>query len=193
MKKAMKLSDWAREHGIDYKTAYRLYRSNKFPRPTEQLATGTILVYEEEHPIGDSVVLYARVSSHDQKESLEHQLERLRLFAISNGYKIHQEIKEIGSGLNGHRKKLLKVLEDPNISTIIVEHKDRLARFGADYIIAALNATNRKVVIVNETECKDDLVQDMIDVLTSFCARLYGKRSAKARAKRALEACEDAN
>jgi len=183
----MKLSDWARKNGIDYKTAYRLFRSGKFPRPTEQLPTGTILVHEEEKVSGTGAILYARVSSGDQKTDLERQLNRLRDFASSKGLNIIDEISEIGSGLNGHRKKLMKILENPSISIIVVEHKDRLTRFGADYIISTLKASNRKIIIINETECKDDLVQDMIDVLTSFCARLYGRRSAKNRAKKAME------
>ena len=82
----------------------------------------------------------------------------------------------------------MRLLSNPRIRTIIVEHRDRLARFGSEYIEAALAASGRSLVVVDQTERKDDLVQDMIDVLTSFCARLYGRRSARNRAKRALEA-----
>lgn len=185
----MKLADWARKNGLDYKTAYRLFRSGKFPRPTEQLPTGTILVHDIPTTTNSSV-LYARVSSGDQKQDLERQLQRLRDFASKNGLTITDEIVEIGSGLNGHRKKLMKILENPSISIIVVEHRDRLARFGAEYISASLKSCNRQIVVVNDAECKDDLVQDMIDVLTSFCARLYGRRSAKNKAKKAMEAIQ---
>ena len=184
----MKLSDWAQKNGIDYKTAYRLFRSGKFPYPVEQLPTGTILVHEPETATTNNAVLYARGSSSDQKEDLERQKQRLRDFASKNGLHVMQEISEIGSGLNGYRKGLLRILENPSYSIIVVEHRDRLARFGSEYIISALLASKRKVFIMNDTECKDDLVQDMIDVLTSFCARLYGRRSAKNRAQKALEA-----
>jgi predicted site-specific integrase-resolvase len=88
-------------------------------------------------------------------------------------------VSEIGSGLNGHRSKISKLLADPSISTIVVEHRDRLSRFGSQYIEAALVASGRKINRRNPEEMKDDLVQDMYDVLTSFCARLYGRRSAK--------------
>jgi len=186
----MKLSDWARKQGIDYKTAYRLYRSGKFPRPTEQLPTGTILVHEMPTKTSNAA-LYGRVSSADQKPDLERQMQRLRDYAAARGLKVVQEVQEIGSGLNGHRKKLLKLLADPSISIIVVEHRDRLARFGAEFISAAMTAANRELRAINQTECNDDLVQDMVDVLTSFCARLYGKRAAKNRAKRALEATKD--
>ena len=97
----------------------------------------------------------------------------------------------LGSGLNGNREKLLKILANPSASIIIVEHRDRLARFGSDYIISALSSANREVQIINESECNDDLVQDMIDVLTSFCATLYGRRSAKNRAKKAMDAARE--
>lgn len=185
----LKLADWARKNGLDYKTAYRLFRSGKFPRQVEQLPTGTILVHELPAAT-NSAVLYARVSSGDQVADLDRQMRRLRDYAAVQGLRVVQEVQEIGSGLNGHRKKLMKVLENPSTSVIVVEHRDRLARFGSEYIESAMAASNRKVVIVNDTEMKDDLVQDMIDVLTSFCARLDGKRAARNRAKRALEATE---
>jgi Predicted site-specific integrase-resolvase len=185
----VKLSDWARKNGIDYKTAYRMFRAGTFPRPTEQLPTGTILVHELPTKTNNAV-LYARVSSSDQKEDLKRQLQRLRDYAAKEGLHVVQEVTEVGSGLNGKRKKLLKILANPSISIIVVEHRDRIARFGSEYLISTLSASNREVRIINETECNDDLVQDMIDVLTSFCARLYGRRSAKNRAKKALEAAK---
>ncbi len=95
---------------------------------------------------------------------------------------------EVGSGLNGHRSKLLGLLGDPMVGTIVVEHRDRLARFGVEYLEAALAAQGRRVVVVDETEVADDLVRDMVEVLTSFCARLYGRRSAGRRAAVTVEA-----
>ena len=92
--------------------------------------------------------------------------------------------------MNGKRTKLLSILRDPNVRTIVVEHKDRLVRFGFEYMEALLTASGRRIIVVDESEMKDDLVQDMIDVLTSFCARLYGRRSAKNRAKKALKEIE---
>jgi len=185
----MKLSVWARNNGLSYKTAWRLWKAGELPLPTEQLPTGTILVHELPTQTNNAV-LYARVSSSDQAADLERQLQRLRDFAASEGLHVVQEVREIGSGLNGHRKKLVKVLENMSASILVVEHRDRLARFGSEYVESALKASNRKVVVVNDTEMKDDLVQDMVDVLTSFCARLYGRRAARNRAKRAMEAAQ---
>jgi len=100
-------------------------------------------------------------------------------------------VTEIGSGLNGCRRKLMRLLSDPEVTTIIVEHRDRLARFGFEYIEAALMAQGRKIIVMEPGEVKDDLVQDMIELLTSFCARLYGRRSARNRVKKAMEAIEN--
>jgi len=85
----------------------------------------------------------------------------------------------------------MRLLSDPEVTTIIVEHRDRLARFGFEYIEAALMAQGRKIIVMEPGEVKDDLVQDMIELLTSFCARLYGRRSARNRVKKAMEAIEN--
>ncbi len=183
----MKLSEWARRQGIHYRTAWLWFRQGKLPVPAIQTPTGTILV-QEPVPSSDGVALYARVSSHDQKGDLERQVARLVEWAAERKMRVVRVVKEVGSGLNGKRHGLLSLLRDPQVSVIVVEHRDRLARFGAEYIEAVLSAAGRQVVVLDPEEMKDDLVQDMIDVLTSFCARLYGRRSARNRAKRALEA-----
>lgn len=187
----MKLSVWAKQIGITYNTAWRMYKAGKIPHKTEQLPTGTIIIHPATELIGDKVVLYARVSSRDQKKDLERQLERLRTFSANKSYQIAKEITEIGSGLNGRRKKLLEVLQNSQVSIILTEHKDRLTRFGYEYLEAALGAVGRRIIILNQEECKDDLVQDMLDVLTSFCGRLYGRRSARLRAERAIKAVQN--
>ena len=184
----MKLGDWAREQGVTYKTAHRWFQKGVLPVPSEQLSTGTILVHPPKAEPQRSVALYARVSGSDQREDLDRQIARLLDHAESEGLKVARGVAEVGSGLNGHRTKLLRLLRDPEIGTIVVEHRDRLARFGTELIEAALAASGRRLVVVDRSETKDDLVQDMVDVLTSFCARLYGKRGAKNRAKRALKA-----
>lgn len=136
----------------------------------------------------NNTVLYARVSSSGQKDDLERQLQRLRDYTPAQGLVVIKEVAEISSGINGKRKKLLKILRDPSASIIIVEYKDRLARFGFEQLSHALQSCQREIRVINETEDTSDLVQDMVDVLTSFCARFYGQRYAKNRAKRALEA-----
>ena len=160
------------------------------PCPTTQLATGTILVHEPAAGLPTRCALYSRVSSADQKSDADRQLQRLRDYAAANGLPVGKEVTEIGSGLNGHRKQLLRILSDPSITVVLVEHRDRLVRFGFDFLSATLEASGRAVRVINETECDDDLVRDVTEVLTSLCARLYGRRGAANRAKRALQAAE---
>jgi putative resolvase len=184
----MKLSVWARSNGLAYKTAWRMWRDGKLPIPAEQLPTGTVIVHPPAAAPADAVALYARVSSGDQRGDLERQLGRLADHASRERMTVVQAVSEVGSGLNGHRPKVMRLLADPAVRTIVVEHRDRLARFGSEYIEAALRAGGRRLAVVDETEMKDDLAQDMIAVLTSFCARLYGRRAAKDRAEKALAA-----
>ena len=160
------------------------------PVQAEQMPTGTVIIKELVAPAG-AVGLYARVSSSDQKNDLEAQLGRLVAYANSRGWVVAKAVAETGSGLNGHRPKLMKLLADTSVSVIVVEHRDRLMRFGVEYVEAALAAQGRKLVVIDPTEVKDDLVQDMIEVLTSFCARLYGRGSAKNKAKKAIEAIHE--
>jgi predicted site-specific integrase-resolvase len=101
-----------------------------------------------------------------------------------------EAVSEAGYGLNGRRPKLLKLLANPEIQTIVVEHRERLMGFGAEYVEAALAAQGRKLMLMESSEVKDDLVEDMIEVLTWFCARLYGRRSAPNKARKALQAME---
>ena len=187
----MKLSEWAKQKGISYRTAHRMFKADNLPIKYEQLPTGTIIVYPDEEISSDNkVVLYGRVSSNDQKEDLKRQMRRLKDFASAHGYTIEQEVCEIGSGLNGRRRKLNKLLCDCNVKCVVVEHKDRLTRFGFEMLEAALRASNRKIIVINETEYKEDIVQDFVDLITSMCARIYGKRGAKNRAAKALKAIE---
>lgn len=182
----MELSDWARRQGISYITAWRWFKAGKLPVPARQLPTGTILV-EEPNPQGRTV-LYARVSSADQKDDLQRQVQRLEAFAREQGWADFNVVTEIASGFNGKRKKLLRVLRDPKVSRIVVEHRDRMSRFGFEMLEAALAAAGTRVVVVEKGEVTDDLMRDLLEILTSACGRLYGRRSARNRAKRALEA-----
>src|SRR5246127_4403773 len=118
------------------------------------------------------------------KKDLEAQLGRLVVYADSHRLTIVQAVSEVGSGLKGRCPKLIKLLANPKIQTIVVEHRERLMRFGAEYVEAALTAQERKLLVMESSEVNDDLVQDMIEVLTSFCARLYGRRSARHKAKK---------
>lgn len=182
----MKLSVWAKQVGVSYKTAWRWFKAGTLPVATEQMASGTIIIKEPKVDWEGTVGIYARVSSFEQKADLDRQVARLLNFANEQGWSVRWTVSEIGSGLNGRRPKLLKLLRDCAIKVIVVEHRDRLMRFGSEYVEAALASEGRRLVIMDNEEVEDDLVADMISVLTSFCARLYGKRAAKNKAKQAV-------
>jgi predicted site-specific integrase-resolvase len=183
----MKLSEWAKLQGISYKTAWRMWRDERLPVPAEQLATGTVIIHQPVNAV-NAVALYARVSSSDQKSDLDRQLARLTEFAIAQKFSIIDAVKEVGSGLNGHGKGMMRLLRNPEAKIIVVEHRDRLMRFGFEYVESALAAQNRKVVVIESDEMTDDIVRDLHEVIVSMCARLYGKRSAKNRAQKAVDA-----
>ncbi|RAN93463.1 uncharacterized protein GAR05_05547 [Micromonospora saelicesensis] len=137
-------------------------------------------------------VVYARVSSGDQKPDLDRQVARVTVWATSQNLPVDRVVTEVGSALNGHRRKFLALLRDSAVSTIVVEHRDRFARFGAEYVEAALTAQGRRLLVVDPAEIDDDLVPDVTEILTSLCARLYGRRAAANRARRAVRAATEA-
>jgi len=188
----MKLSEWAAQQGVHYQTAWRWWKRGALPVPARQLPSGTILVDVPTVRAGTPgrTVVYARVSAHDQRGDLERQVARAVRWADGQQLAVDQVVTEVGSGLNGRRPRLARLLADPQVATIVVEHRDRLARFGVEQLQAALAAHGRRIVVADPSETTDDLVRDMVEVLTSFCARLYGRRGARNRALRALTAAK---
>jgi|SRR5919204_1292366 putative resolvase len=186
----MKLSEWAAQQGVHYQTAWRWWKRGTLPVPAHQLPTGTILVDVPWSPVGARAraVVYARVSSHDQRADLDRQISRVVRWASGQQLAVDQVVAEVGSGLNGRRPKLARLLGDPQVAVLVVEHRDRLARFGVEQLQAALAAQGRRIVVADDGETTDDLAGDMVEVLTSFCARLYGRRGARNRAQRAFTA-----
>jgi putative resolvase len=183
----MKLSEWAEQQGLTYKAAWKMFHAGKLPLRAEQLPTGTIIVHPADvKPQG--VALYARVSSADQKADLDRQLARLSGYAAAQRLLVVESVREVGSGLNGHRRNMLKLLANPQVSAIVVEHRERLMRFGFEYVEAALAAHGRRLIVMEPDELTDDIVRDLHEVIVSMCARLYGKRSAKNRAQKAMNA-----
>ncbi|MEU9545914.1 IS607 family transposase [Streptomyces mirabilis] len=106
--------------------------------------------------------------------------------AIGLGLAVAEVVTEVGSGLNGNRRKLHRVLSDPAVAVIVVDHRDRLARFGVEHLESARSASGRRLVVLDPQETTSGLVRDITEVLTSMCARLYGQRAAKNRAARAI-------
>lgn len=179
----MKLSDYAKRAGVTYKTAWRWWKAGQLD--AYQTPTGTVIVRDAAIPVRHQgrIVLYARVSSVDQKSDLDRQTQRLRDYAAAKGYVVAKEVSEIASGLNDHRPKLAKLLTDPTIGILIVEHRDRLTRFGFEYIRQLLETQGRQVEVLYPTDTDDDLVDDFVAIITSLAARIYGRRQSKRRAE----------
>jgi putative resolvase len=187
----MELSDWARANGVHPKTAYRWWRDGTLPVPARQINARVILVDDAASlnraaPNYSAVGLSARVSSHDQRSDLDRQVARLSEWAVKAGAQVVRIEAEVGSGMHGARPKVRRLLADPAVSTVVVEHRDRLGRMNVELVEAALSASGRSLVVLDLGEVDDGLVRDMTYVLTSFCARLYGRRSARNRAEKAL-------
>ncbi|CFA09410.1 IS607-like element IS1535 family transposase [Mycobacterium tuberculosis] len=183
----MNLADWAESVGVNRHTAYRWFREGTLPVPAERV--GRLILVKtaaSASAAAAGVVLYARVSSHDRRSDLDRQGARLTAWATERDLGVGQVVCEVGSGLNGKRPKLRRILSDPDARVIVVEHRDRLARFGVEHLEAALSAQGRRIVVADPGETTDDLVCDMIEVLTGMCARLYGRRGARNRAMRAV-------
>ena len=139
--------------------------------PAEQMPTGTVIVHPQA-TASEPVALYARVSRADQKSDLDRQLSRLSPFAAAPGLRVADGLKEVGSGLKGRRRLMLRVLKDPKIHAIVVEPRDRLMRLGFEYVEAALAAHGRTVIVVEPDEVQEDMVRDLHQVIVSLCARL---------------------
>ena len=195
--KNIKLSKWAKNHGVTYKSAYRYFAAGDIPGAF-QLPSGTILVKVEDElsekrtgPL--RVALYCRVSNSENKKNLDTQMERIRSYAMANGYQITHEVKEVGSGINDKRKKLESLLSKNDFDLIIVEHKDRLTRFGFNYIQTLLKTRHKNIEVINKTidGDTDDIISDFTSIITSFCARIYGKRRSKRKTETLIKEIHD--
>ncbi len=183
---------------LNVRNIYHYYHNEKI-KGYQDKETGTIFILntfknKNEDNLENKVVLYARVSSNENKNNLESQLERLRLFAIAKGYQIVKKIKEVGSGLNDNRSKLNYLLEKElnEFKILLVEHKDRLTRFGFNYIDILLKSHNKQIEVVNLVDNdKEDLIQDFLSIITSFCTRIYGQRRSKRKTEKLIKELED--
>jgi predicted site-specific integrase-resolvase len=188
----MKLSTYAKQTGVSYKTAWRWYKAGTLD--AYKTETGTVIVRDKADvkPITGRIALYARVSSIGQKEDIDRQMQRLKDYAAAKGYQVSKEVVEIASGLNDKRPKLEKLLADISIGTIVVESRDRLTRFGAHYIETLLEVQGRHLEMIFQSETGDELVDDFVSVITSMAARIYGRRQSKRRAEKIKQCVEQA-
>jgi predicted site-specific integrase-resolvase len=192
----MKLSQWAKKSGLSYQTAFNLFKKGQLPGKVTQLASGTILI--EDDPIVNrqdnlKTYIYCRVSSANKKEDLARQVDRCLQFCNANGWEVVKVYKEIASGMNDNRKQL-NLLLDATPKRIVVEHKDRLTRFGFNYLSRLLNILNYQLVVINrDQEDEADLIKDLVAIITSFCCRLYGLRRGSKKVKAIKATLEENN
>ena len=188
----MKLRDYAKKAGVSYRTAWRWWKAGKLPG--YQMDTGTIIVTEEPletRETAQRIALYARVAAAENKLNLQQQAERLIAYCNAKGYQFHKVVKEVGLGLDDSCPKLLALLEDSSITLIVIEHKDRLTRFGYRYLETLLRAQGRQIEVVNQTENgTEDLLADLSSLVYTFCVRIYGHRRAKRKTEQLMTELE---
>jgi predicted site-specific integrase-resolvase len=189
----LKLSDYAKQQGVRYETAWRWFRDGKIQG--RRVGAHTILIDEPTRVSVPSskpqTVVYTRVSSAENKTNLDSQAERLVAYCAARGYQVGKVVKEIGSGVNDNRPKFLALLADPSVGRIVIEHKDRGTRFGFRYIETLLQTYGREIEVVNQAENgTEDLLSDLTSIVYSFCARLYGQRRAKRKTERIVQELE---
>jgi predicted site-specific integrase-resolvase len=156
---------------------------------SRQLPTGTIIIDDPPKEIRPEFnVVYARVSSSENKDNLKSQAIRVSQFCNARGWVVHSVVTECASGLNDSRPKLQKILQEKKATRIIVEHKDRLTRFGFEYIKTLFDG---EIVVINEvSDEQSDLMQDFTSLVTSFCARIYGCRRSKRKTEQLIKELE---
>lgn len=187
------IGDAAKELGVSVKTVRRWADSGKLryersPSGHRRFYLADIkrITPRDFNQLEDRVTInYARVSSHDQKDDLTRQIQVLEAFSGTNGWQF-ETISDLGSGLNYNKKglqKLLKRIMQGDVGRLVLTHKDRLLRFGSELVFAMCEEFETEVVIINksteETTFEQELVTDMIELITVFSARLYGSRSRK--------------
>ena len=190
MSRYIKIGEAARLFGVTPQTVRRWEREGAV-LPVRRSKGGT-RYYDLKQLLGlkelesDLTVAYARVSSRDQKEDLKRQVERLELYCTARGW-TYEVIQDLGSGVNYRKKGLKRLIEkilNRQVKRVVLTHKDRLLRMGAELVFALCEARNVEVLIINQGEeptFEEELVQDVLEIITVFSARMYGARSHKNR------------
>lgn len=200
----IKLSTWAKENNYSWRGAYARFKRKKIKNAFQDEDTGSIFVIVDsiEHDLLNksevneneietnvsNVYIYARVSSFKQKDDLIRQINRIEDFSAAKGYIINKIFKEVASGMSDNRKQLNKLYElckenytnnKKNKNIIVIENKDRLTRYGFEFVKNMFSLLNTEIVVINQTEQTTDSLQDLISVIYSFCAKTYSKRKSK--------------
>lgn len=191
MQKSIKLSEYAKLQGICYQTAWLWYKSGKIEGSYET-PTGSVFIRLQNEPNlkQQKVICYCRVSNQSRKTELQYQVNRCVEYCNAKGYIVDETFQEVASGMNENRKELWKAIsKEPTI--LVIENKDRLTRFGFRYLTALLERQGCVVEVMNPSDNDEqDLIKDMISIVTSFCCRLYGLRRTKNKLNKIKEVIE---
>lgn len=187
----MKLSQYAKKVGISYKTAWRWYKEDTLD--AYQTPTGMVVARDPQTKNKGPGALPSMHECHPsiKKSDLDRQIQLLRYYAAIHGHQVAKEVTEIASGLKHSRPKFLKLLADPSIGTIIVKQKDRVTRFGWNYITTLMEVQGFRIEVVFPNEIQDDLVTDLISSITSMAERIYGRRGRCRKAERIKRCVEE--
>lgn len=190
----IKLSKLARDLGVTKATIYNWHKNGMFEFIKSNTNRNFVSVETYNKLMGisekkeEKVIIYARVSSSENKSNLETQKERLINYCNARGYKVYKIITEIGSGINDTRPKLSKLILENDYTKIVVEHKDRLTRLGFNYFTMFTNVLNKEIEVINPANSdQEDLIQDFVSIITSFCSRIYGKRRSKRKTEEIIK------
>jgi putative resolvase len=189
--KTIKLSHWAKLNGYSYRGAYDLFTRGQLSNAF-RMESGSIFVKQDATitiptDIPDYTAIYARVSTPKQKNDLDRQIDYINSFCAAKGWQIDKIYKDIGSGLNDNRQQLNQLLNNNKITRVVISDKDRLTRFGFNYIKTLLFNNNCQIVVINNAATDtDELMQDFVSVITSMAARVYGLRRHKRHVEKIL-------
>lgn len=180
----MKLKEWARVQGVSCRTALNWFHAGTVSASARQLPIRAVLVESSDESPGKRVA-YCRVCLVDQRGDLERRVGRVAGEAGRRGIGLDDAVIEIGSGLDGDRVTLRRLLSDQGVMRLVVEYRDGLACFGVEHREAVLAAAGREIVVWNTADVADDVVRDVVEGLSSVCARVYGRRCARCRGEAA--------
>ncbi len=192
--KRIPLPEWGRQYGMHPQVTWRMYRDGRLPSHLviEKLGNRLYVQVPESEVKISRTVAYARVSTEEHAPDLVRQVDLLQDFALSQGFVIDELVMEIAPDLQSHRKKLWRLLADETVTFLVVENQPRLTSLGFEMIEACFHARGGKILTAEKMECRGNILLDLTEIITAYCALLYGVKSAQQRAEKAVRAaCED--
>ena len=194
----IKISKLAKDLNITRTTLYNWKREGKIDFIKSNTGRNYVSIDTYNRLMGivekktEKVVIYCRVSSTENKSNLDTQKNRLISYCNAKGYQVSEVIVEIGSGINDFRPKLIKLLEKNDYTKIVVEHKDRLTRVGFNYLDTLCKVLGKEIEVVNNVITdEEDLIQDFVSIIPSFCSIIYGKRRSKRNTEKLIKDLQD--